>query len=138
MKPSSSPYSFLTSLYLYIFYFNVIMLYITDVYSCSIGAFLYKPLVLPLVPHYFNIVFICQYVFVFYMWKINEMKRNALLLGLFHWGVCRVSKLGAISKKFQNLSDCMKSAWYVMCCIFAFVSVCTHTHCPFLRNKTLC
>ena len=31
------------------------MLYITnDVYSCSIGAFLYKHFVLPLVPHYFK------------------------------------------------------------------------------------
>ena len=54
-------------------------------------------------------------------------------LKLFHWGVCRASKLGAMSKmkSCQIWSDCMESAWYVMFC-FTFVSECTHTHCPFI------
>ena len=42
------------------------MLYITnDVYSCSIGAFLYKPFVLPLVPHYFKycILYVIMYLY---------------------------------------------------------------------------
>ena len=56
------------------------MLYITnDVYSCSIGAFLYKPLVLPLVPHYFKYWIYVMYLY-FNMRKINEMKWNEEIL----------------------------------------------------------
>ena len=59
------------------------------------------------------------------------------VLGLFHWGVCRVSKLRAVSKgKGANLiglyGKCMLC--HVLC--FTFVSVCTRTHCPFIVPKS--
>ena len=38
------------------------------------------------------------------------------LLGLFQWGACRVSKLGAISNRLQNVSDCMGNAYFVEFC----------------------
>ena len=53
------------------------MLYITNgVYSCSIGAFLYKPFVLPLVPHYFKYcIYMSLCICILYVEnKWNEMK----------------------------------------------------------------
>ena len=58
-------------------YFNVIILYITnDVYSCSIGAFLYKPFVLPLVPHYFKYyIYMSLCICILYV-EINEINKS--------------------------------------------------------------
>ena len=55
------------------------------------------------------------------------------LLGLFQWGVCRVSKLGAMSKRKSCKIDRIVWKMHAMSC---FVSVCTRTHCPFIVPKS--
>ena len=59
------------------------------------------------------------------------------LLGLFHWGVCRVSKLGAMSKRKSCKINRIVWKMHAMSCLcFPLVTVCTRTHCPFIVPKS--
>ena len=81
-----------------------------------------------------------------YPWKACSIAFQLMpyLLGLFHWGVCRVSKLGEMSKR--NVAKLIGlygkcTLCHVLC--FPFVSACMGTQLPILytkilRNKTLC
>ena len=76
-----------------------------------------------------------------YPWKacVFAFRLMPNLLG-FHWGVCKVSKLGAMSKRKSCKIDrivhgkCDCATCHVLC--FPFVSVCTRTHCPFIVPKS--
>ena len=61
------------------------------------------------------------------------------LLGLFYWGACSVSKLGATSKRkgckiyrIEWEMHVISSFWLA----YPFVSVCTSTHCPFIAPQS--
>ena len=70
------------------------------------------------------------------------------LFGLFHWGVCRMSKLGAVSKmKSCKIDRILWKCVFVQALLWAYARVPTAPgpiHCPFFffyrnpRNKTSC
>ena len=98
-----------------------------------------------------SIIFLLSWICIHqirYPWKACSFALRLMpyLLGLFHWGVCRMSKLGAMSKrkKLQNWSDSMEM--HAMSCFV--LSFCERMHAYPLRpghslyrnppNKTSC
>ena len=74
-----------------------------------------------------SIIFPLSWIFihqVWYPWKacLFAFRLVPYLLGLFHWGACRVNKLGAMSKRKSCKIYWIMSAW--------------STHCPFIAPKS--
>ena len=84
-----------------------------------------------------------------YPWKacLFALRSMPYLFGLFHWGVCRMSKLGAMSKRKSCKIDRILWEMRAMSCfvpflLWAYARVPTAPgpiHCTkILRNKTSC
>ena len=81
-----------------------------------------------------------------YPWKVCSFAFRLMpyLLGLFHWGLCRVSKLGAMSKRKSCKIDRIVWEMHAMSCFVLSFCECMHAyplpiHCTeILRNKTSC
>ena len=74
-----------------------------------------------------------------YPWKacLFAFRLMPYLLGLFHWRVCRVSKLGAMSKMKSCQINLIVYEKCMSCFVFCFCErTYTHTHCPFIVPKS--
>ena len=97
-----------------------------------------------------SIIFLLSWICVNqvrYPWKacLFAFRLMPYLLGLFHWGMCRVSKLRAMSKrKICKIDRILWNMHAMSCFVLSFCErTCTRTCCPFhcteiLWNKTSC
>ena len=84
----------------------------------------------------FFVTFLLHSVYLF------ALRLMPYMFGLFHWGVCRTSKLGAMSKmkscKIDRILWEMRAMSFVPFILWAYIC-CTRAHCTeILRNKTSC
>ena len=82
----------------------------------------------------FNVCY-CYYYYYYFYFRLMPY-----LLGLFHWGACRMSKLGAISKRKSCKINRIEWEMHAMSSFgLSFVSawsVCTRIYCPFIAPKS--
>ena len=107
----------------------------------ALGETAYTPFKKSNATRLWSIIFLLSWILIHqvrYPWKacLFAFRLMPYLLGLFHWGACRVSKLGAMSKrKSCKLIILNGKCSYVK--FWAFLLwVCMRTHCPFIAPKS--
>ena len=92
-----------------------------------------------------SIIFLLSWIFIHqvrYPWKacLFAFRLMPYLLGLFHWGACRVSKLGAMSKRKSCKIDWIEWEMHAMSSFGLFFCECMHAyplpiHCTEILRK---
>ena len=82
-----------------------------------------------------SIIFLLSWIFIHqvrYLWKacLFAFRLMPYLLGLFHWGACRVSKLGAMSKRKSCKIDRIVWEMHAMSSFGLSFCECMHMHLP--------